>query len=410
MTIASAIGLVKGFVYAEVLGSHALGYYGLVLIVSQFGVGVCSWGVMSALNYRLPIAFGKQAERLDETIDRSLGAVLATSTLTGVGYLIVVAALAPSDANVWLALSLASVITVATVALEFCLLLLRAEGRLLPLATIYITRSTLAAVLGAVAGSLWGYLGVIGAELGSILVVIAVARGRWVRLSPRRPTVDWVRPLIRWGVPLAVANTVVSATFLLDRVWVASTLSSRLGQYTFASYAVFGWAAVLGVLSQSTAPRLLRELGSGLEIRAVRTKAVLICVAICVAGLPGLAVLHFARPWLAQHLFPGYATGLEAMAILYIGGLLSVMSFPGFILGALRPSALLWTSGIGAATAAAGGAIMAASGAGLMSFAWVFVISQLVTAMLKLALLERVVRRPRAADTVRINAHLGSPA
>jgi hypothetical protein len=61
---------------------HALGYCGLIVIVAQFGVNFSSWGIMSALNYQLPISFGRDHPDRQLTVDRSFGAVLVTSAVS----------------------------------------------------------------------------------------------------------------------------------------------------------------------------------------------------------------------------------------------------------------------------------------------------------------------------------------
>ena len=45
-------------VFALILGADDLAYYGLLLIVLQFGVNFSQWGVMTGLNVELPLALG----------------------------------------------------------------------------------------------------------------------------------------------------------------------------------------------------------------------------------------------------------------------------------------------------------------------------------------------------------------
>jgi O-antigen/teichoic acid export membrane protein len=409
MTIASVIGLAKGVVYGKVLGAQALGYYGLALLVTQFGVGVCSWGIMSALNVQLPMAFGRSDPDVQEVADRSLGAVLVTSAITGVIYLAVITAVSPRDRNTWAALSLAALLTLVTVVFEFCLLMLRSEGRLVPLAKAYLARSLVAVALGAAAGAALGYLGVIAAELAALVLMIAVAGRRWLRLRVRRPRLSSAIWFMRWGAPLTVANLVVAATFTTDRAFVAASLSkSSLGQYTFASFVVIAWAAVLGMLAQSTAPRLFVEYGRGTELRQVQLISLRVTLQICALGFVGLAILLLARGWLRHHAFSGFDAALHVMPILYLGGLISILGFPGFLVS-LRPKLAMLPAILGTVVAVVGGALLASRGAHLEAFAWLFTITQAITVVAKLGSLEWIVRRPRESDHRRPTAGVIPP-
>jgi O-antigen/teichoic acid export membrane protein len=399
MAGAAALGLLKGLLLANVLGARGLGYYGLVVIVTQFGTYVSNWGILSALNNQLPIALGRGDDDVGEIVGRSLGALLASIAITAALYVAVVTALAPEDRDVWVALSFAAVVTAATTLCEFHFLLLRVQRRLLPLGAMYLLRAVAAIALGVAAGALWGYRGVIASELIALLLAILVARRLWLRyVRPARPTRARTLWLIRWGAPLLLANVIVTLSFAVDRVFVAAALPDELGQYIFASFAVVAWLAVSGMLGQAVAPQLLYEYGAGESLRRVRTKALRLSGLVGGLGVGGLLGLLVLRGWLADGIFADYEAGLEAMPILYLGGLVSVLAFPGFLLHALRPELSLLAAGLGALAAVVGGAVLAARGADLNSFAWLFVTSQVVVTAVMLVAVEWLARHPAAVS------------
>jgi O-antigen/teichoic acid export membrane protein len=399
MAAAAALGLLKGIFFAKVLGAQGLGYYGLVMIVTQFGTYLSNWGILSALNNQLPMALGRGDADVDEIVGRSLGALLASTGITAALYVAIVTALAPADRDVWVALSLAAVVTAATTVCEFHFLLLRVQRRLLPLASMYLLRAIAAIALGVGAGALWGYRGVIVSEFVALALAIWVARRRWLpHVLPAKPTRERTLWLIRWGAPLLIANVIVTLSFAVDRVFVAAALPDELGQYIFASFAVVAWLAVSGMLGQAVAPQLLYEYGAGESLRRVRAKALRVSGLVAGLGIGGLLALLAVRGRLADGIFSDYGPGLDAMPILYLGGLVSLLAFPGFLLHALRPELSLLAAGLGAMAAVTGGVVLATRGAGLNDFAWLFVTSQVVVTAVILVAVEWLTRHPAAVS------------
>jgi O-antigen/teichoic acid export membrane protein len=377
MAASSALGLVKGLVYAKVLDPTGFGYYGLVVLVMQYGLYLSSWGLLNALNNHLPIAFGRGRSDTVELLDRSLGALLVTSLITAAGYLAVVLVASPGNRDQTLALSFAAVMTVITTFTEFHVLVLRVQQRVVPMAGMYLLRACLAIALGAVAGALWGYRGVIGAETVTFVVVIVTTRALWLR-DVRLARPDWTvaRRLIRSGSPLMVSNMIVALSLTSDRIYVAAALPDQFGQYAFASLVVVGWSATVAMLEQSVAPRLLHDYGAGTSLREIRRRALRIAGGLGVAGVAGLGLLLLVQQPLADGFLSKYAPALEVMPALWVGGVLALLAFPGFILHAIRPGFSVIASGVAAVVAIGGGAVLAAGSPSLTDYAWLFVASQ----------------------------------
>jgi len=394
MAASSVLGLVKGLVFAKILGADQLGAYGLVLLVSQFGLYLANWGIMSALNNQLPIALGRGEPEVDALVNRSLGALVLSCSVTAAIYVAVVLALGPGDDDVLLALLAASIVTLVTTVCEFQFLLLRVHRRLAALGRMYLLRGGAAIALGVAAGAAWGFVGIIVSELLVLALVVAVSRQAWLRhVRVDRPNRADLRWLMARGAPLMVANLLIIGTFTIDRVFVAARLPDEFGQYTLASFVVVGWLAVTGILNQAVAPQLLFEYGQGRSLLAVRRHALRITGLIALPGALGLLVLAGATNWAKDSVLAEFGPGLDAMLILYVGGLVSVVALPGFLLHALRPAFSTGAAILGALVALAGGAALSAGEPEINDFAWLFVASQAVTTAAMLGGVEWVVRR-----------------
>jgi O-antigen/teichoic acid export membrane protein len=393
MGLASFIGLVKTAVLAKVLGVEDLGLYGLAVIVTQFGVHLGNWGILSALNNQLPLALGRGEERTPGLVGRALGAVILASALTGVVYLLVVLAL-PGSSDVRFALALALALVVATTLFEFILLLLRVERRLLPLGAMYVVRAVLAVALGAAAGVLWGFTGVIAVEVAILVAIALAARQRWLpAVRVWRPRAAETRWLVSWGAPIMVANLIVVGSASIDRLFVAAVLPDELGQYIFATIVVTAWLAVSGILAQALAPKYLFEHGAGLDLTAIRRKALRVMALAGAGGLLGLPILLLAVDALRSGAYSEFRAGLDVMPILYLGGLLNLLAFPGFLLAALRPSLATAAAAAGALVGLGAGAVLSTRDPSLSDFAWAFVASQAAVLLVVALGVEALVRR-----------------
>lgn len=405
MTAAAVIGLAKGVVFAKVLGPRDLGYYGLTLLVLQFGLLLSNWGILNALNNFLPVALGRGDRSVDELRRGGLGALLATAFLTSAAYLVVIVAIDPPDSNVKIALALAAGTTLLATLSEFFLVLLRVEHRLVELSSTYLLRSILAIGLGAAAGAGFGYVGAIVSEFCALLVSILLCWRTWLPgVIPHWPGVAGVRRLVRLGGPLLISNLTVAATFTIDRLFVAGALPDQFGQYTFATIAVVAWAAVAGMLNQAIAPPLLQEMGGGSSFAEVRARAIRITVAIAAIGVVGLGCLLVAAGLLRSEYLSEYKLGFEVLPVLYLGGLIATCAFPGFMLNVVRPSYVVAAAGLAAAVSVVGSTVATVTEAGLQAFAWVFTGSQVIATIMVLVGLWAEARRARTIGGGRVRS------
>jgi O-antigen/teichoic acid export membrane protein len=393
MGLASLVGLVKMVVFAKVLGVDDLGLYGLAVLVTQFGVHLGSWGILSALNNQLPIALGRGEASVPALVGRALGATLLALVTTGALYVAVVLLVLPGSGGVRTAMVVAAAFVAATTVFEFVLLLLRVERRLLPLAAMYVARAVVALALGAGAGALWGFGGVIAVEVGVLLVIAGSARRRWLpTVRVWRPRLAETRWLLSRGLSLMVANLIVVGATAVDRVYVAAVLPDELGQYIFATIVVTAWVALSGILTQALAPKYLFEHGAGLPLRAVRRSALRVLARALIGGAVMLPLLFLALAAARRGAFADYRAGLDVMPILFLGGLLNLLAFPGFILAALKPSLATAAAAAGATAAVGGGALLTRLEPDLADFAWLFVASQATVLVVVLGSVELLVR------------------
>lgn len=402
MVAASTIGLIKNLVFAKILGVDQLAYYGIVVLVLQYGLYAANWGILNGLNFRLPIAYGRADAEPENAAQRALGALLLTTAVTAALYLALVFAVHSGDPSTRTALALAALTVSVTTIAEFFVLMLRVRRELIPLALTFLMRALLAVALGAVAGAEFGFEGVVVAELGAVIVVVAVATWRWLpALRPRRPDWSETRSLIRIGVPLTVSNLAVAGTYTVDRIFVAGALpSEQFGQYTFASIVVIAAFAISGIIGQVIGPQVLFEHGAGLELAGVRQRMLRVAAALATAAAAGFAVLLGLIEIARDGLFEEYGPGLDVMPILYLGASFAVLNIYGIVLWAAREFVLVMlTSLLGVAVAGAGGVLLTAGDPSLEDFAWLFVAAQ-GTSTVAVGLATEVWSRRRRRDSV----------
>ena len=394
MSLAAAVGLAKNLVYAGVLGVEELAYYGIVLLVLQFGVYVSNWGILNGLNYELPVAYGRGDRDPDTAAERALGALLATSGATALIYLLGVLALeGPGDSR--LALSLAALLVLATTVGEFFILMLRVRRQLVPLSIGSLVRALALLVGGALAGAAFGFVGVVLAETAALLAVTVLLRTLWLPgLRPRRPARAETIELMRVGLPLTISNVLVAGIFTLDRIFVAVSLpTDDFGQYTFASIVVVAAFAASGILSQLVAPQVLYEHGAGLALRDLRLRMLRITAAIAALSVIGFGVLVGLTELASHGVFEEYSAGLDTMRILYLGGVLAVLNIYGVALWAARRFMLvMWVTAVGVLVALAGGLVLVAGDPTIEDFAWLFVAAQ-ATSTIGMAIATEIVFR-----------------
>lgn len=378
MITASAIGLIKNLVFAKVLGVDELAFYGIVVLVLQYGLYVANWGILNGLNFRLPISYGRAEAAPEEGARRALGALMLTTIATAAVYLAVVQTFGPDDPDTRTALSLAALSVGVTTIAEFYVLLLRVRRELIPLALTFLGRAVLAVALGAVAGAQFGFEGVVISEVLAIAMVIAFATRRWLPpMSPRWPDRVETIALIRIGIPLTISNIAVAGTYTVDRVFVAGSLPDEFGQYTFASIVVIAAFAISGIVGQVIGPQVLFEYGSGLSLRDVRRRLLRITLLLGIGAAIGFVLLTGLIALVRDGLFREYGSGLDLMPILYIGATFAVLNIYGVVLWAARRFVLVMLmSALGTFVAIAGGLALASGDPNVRDFAWLFVAAQ----------------------------------
>jgi O-antigen/teichoic acid export membrane protein len=393
MALASALGLVKNVAYAVILGPEALGLYGLMLLVNEYGLHLTHWALLNGLNTELPERYGRGDRDADDTVRRTFGALLITASVTAGVYAMLVVTISDGDAR--FVLLAGAVLTVLTVFAEFCALVLRSRQQVRAMARTYLLRVSVALVLGTVGGALAGVKATVALEVVALLVALSALLFVWLPdVRPRRPQLAETRRLMRLGLPLMISAILVGATLTVDRLLVATRLPDEFGQYVFATYVVIACAATAAMLNNAIAPRLLYELGAGASLPQLRTEVRRIAVRVVVVGGLGLALLLPATEIAAGGPLAQYAVGLEAMRVLYLGGVMMVLAGVfGWLLVAARRLGLV--AGINAALAfgAVGAGVLVALGSpAVIDFAWVFAGSQCAAAVLVAFAAERAVR------------------
>lgn len=398
MALAAGLGLIKGFVFAGVVGSRDFGFYSLALLVGQYGQFAANLGIFNVIQNRLPQAYGRGDAGIEDQIRTALASLAVTTTVTMSPYFVIVAFVAPVSDDLRTTLLLAGVITVLGSALEFYLAVLRARRRLQPLGWIQLVRSFLALAVGIPLGAALGFGGIIGAEALALLVAASVG----IREVPSTPTLRAaaeVLGLVRVGLPLMLVNVMIVAGVSIDRLFVASALPDELGQYTFSALVVVAWIAIGGVVNQVVVPQLLFDRGAGADAALLRRKLRRYMGAVVVVGVVGVALLTGLIEIVGDRVFSDFKAGLDIMPIMFAGGAASMLTLPLLVLQALRPRWALLVSGSVLMLLTVGSTIVALGEPSLTRFAVVFAGSQLVGALLAVAAVEAVLdgRRARPA-------------
>ena len=400
MAAVFSLGALKILVFAKILGAEELAYYGLVLLVVQFGVPLSQWGIMAGLNVELPLALGRGESDTHLMVERGLGAVITAGLATAGIYLVVVTAIGPSDPNVSFALSFAALTTLLAILTEFAILILRAQRRLINLAGVYLTRNSLVVAFGTAAGLTWGYRGVILGEIVALVTAIGFAILVWrIDMRPRWPDWHMTRFLLTAGGPLLISVSLVTGAFLVDRGFVASVIPSQFGQYTFASVVLVASISVQATINQVIPPRLLFERGGGLSLTDLLQRLNRLAAKIVGAGVAGFALLIAVIGLMRNTLFSEYSAALDVMPILYVGAVLGLMAiYEVELIAARRFRMIVLINGTGLIVALTAAVLVTVAGPSLTAYAWVFVVGRAVTA---LALAVAAVTVTREADRSR---------
>jgi hypothetical protein len=395
MATGSAIGLARYALFAKILGVDDFGYYGLILLVLPFGVYLAHWGSLHTLNVELPIAYGRGRAGIAGIEDRALGAVLLTSTISAAAYVGVLWSVDFSDEDAKTALLLAAPIVFATTVSEFYILVFRVRGALVRLGSLYLIRASAAFCLGGLGAVLWGYKGAVLLEMAATAIAICVGAA-WVHIVPRRPLVAETVARIAAGFPLLLMDLVMATRYATDRWFVATALPDQFGQYTFASLTVISFFVVYAVLYQAFVPQLLYEHGRGLSLLGLRARARRLCLAIVAAGTAGFPIVAALSEWLSRGIFEQYAPAFDLVPILYLGGVASLVPLYSVVVLASRRFYLVaLATASGAAVGIVGGFFLLTQAPRIRDFAWLFLISQLVSAVGAIAAAEWVVHTGR---------------
>lgn len=398
MALAAGLGLIKGFVFAGVVGSLDFGFYSLAILVGQYGQFAANLGIFNVIQNRLPQAYGRGDAGVEDQVRTALASLAVTTTLMMTPYFGIVAFVAPVSGDLRATLLLAGVVTVLGSALEFYLAVLRARRRLQPLARVQLVRSGLALTAGIPLGAALGFGGIIGAEALALLVAALIGI-REVPSAPRLRAGADVLALVRVGLPLMLVNILIVAGVSIDRLFVASVLPDDLGQYTFSTLVVVAWIAVAGIVNQVVVPQLLFDRGAGAGATLLRRRIRRYMSAVAVVGVVGAALLRGVIELVGDRVFGDFEAGLDIMPVMFVGGAASMLSLPVLVLQALRPRWALLVSGTVLTLLTAGSTVVALGEPSLTRFAVAFAASQLAGALLAVAAVEAELGGSRSANS-----------
>jgi hypothetical protein len=399
MFISSAIGLLRNVALAPIIGAHQLGYYGLMLLVVQFSVYATTWGVLDSFNVELPVAYGASDPEIPQLEAKTFSSVLVPTALATLTFLVAVAVVNPNDPSVRDALLLAAPVAVLGAIFEYYLLVLRARQRLMPLSSLFLLRAVLAIGLGVLGGALAGFHGVAVADIVASLAVVLACIRLMPDIRPARPDLQNLVRHVRAGIPLAASLAAVTLTYTVDRLFVAANLKNDFGQYTFAAMVVPTAIVVKGIFRQMIYPQILYDFGAGIPIAELRGRVWKLTLGTIALGMLAVGVLVVFANTIGDGVFPGYGPGLHTMPVLLFGSILSVAAVSEVVIMAGRRFHLLTIATLAAlVTTVAGCAVVTMTGKSIMRYAWVFVISQIVLAVITTVMAARLAEAPAATS------------
>lgn len=402
--VGGALGLLKAFAYARILGSQNFGYYALGVVFSSYWQIAAELGICRALECRLPLLYGAQRDVEGRQLRNHAAAQLAALGALFVPALALVcwrggALMGTLDSDSRLVFLLAGVMSTATMFMGLVAVDLRSRGRIVPLGWLGLGRTLGNLTVGVGAAHAWGVPGLLVAEtcVAAAMFVGFAWRGcdqfRFC-FGDRGAT----RTLIRIGLPVAGRNLVNGLCRTLDRWIVSATIGiAAFGQYAFAMLIVSAADVLFASVWSHVGPAVSRRASRDGDLAGA-----LVGLARQASILAGFAVLGYLPfVWVSaavvERWFPQFAASGSLMAILYWGGAVELVSFFDWIpMAAQRTRPLFLSTAITASVAAIALAAAMHSHASATTFAWVFVGGRAIHLAGQLAAAAAVVRDGRS--------------
>jgi O-antigen/teichoic acid export membrane protein len=397
MLLASGFGLLKGFVFAHVLGDKGFGYYALMLLAAAYGQYLCTLGVADGVGRELPIRYGsgdiKGANRIR---NRAVSTTLAIASSIGAIYIVVIS-LIKIETPTRLALAMALPFVACNVLFNNSLLDLRGRQQNVTYALLFMARNGAALVLGVLAALSFGLFGVLAVEclvslLGFACFVFWLSSSFRFDFSGLHETTQ----VAKIGLPFMLNSLVKNTSRSIDRWFVGIGFGiAVLGKYAFVLLIANIGIVIATIMDQFFLPRLLYDYGAGKsDLRGFFRVVQEIMLVIALAGAVGFVPFMIAYRYFTSHYFVQFHETATLASIVYVGTVFQTMNlFEWVSVGSGRGAPLLGVNAVVAAVIAGAAATAFCLHAELVQFAWIFTWGAFLCLVTQYLLARRVCRR-----------------
>jgi O-antigen/teichoic acid export membrane protein len=377
MGSAGVLGLLKGLLYARILGSEEMGFYSLYTLIASYGAYVCTLGLYRGLDCVLPAQYGAGADREADRIRNGAAGVILILSLAflllfsaGSGILLPARFRRPSMAPV------AASLTVTTVLFGLAVQELRSRKKTLAMALIVCVKSVLVVGLAPLLALWYGSVGILFME--SLISLLVFAFAAKVTCRDFRFTVvrmHELKPLLMVGVPLTLNYFVTDLLLSLDRWCVASTFGIvSLGQYSFALLLVSGGEIVRNTVWSHIGPHAANQFGVDRDAKAFMNRLHRLSLALILMFIAGWLPFRYAVHQIIPHYFKEYLQSGELMSVLYWGVCIQVLDQYEWVpMTFLKTGRLLFLTVLVACATGVLFAVAIAWAWPLAAFAWIYV-------------------------------------
>ncbi|MEQ9667163.1 lipopolysaccharide biosynthesis protein [Coleofasciculus sp. G2-EDA-02] len=329
MLLSGLIGLVKISVYAKLLTPIEFGYYSLSLLLSTYGMYICSCGLYEGSMGLFPRWYGEgRSKDVESSRNKIAGFTVISSLALSICIGILLASNILPDMSTGIAILMAGLF--AGVSTLFLLLLADIRSRLMTFefGIIMFLRSILSIFLGTLLARKYGYVGILGSEIfitGFITAIIA--RHTIHNFSWNFSEFLALKPIFRVGLPLMLNGFVTSAASNIDRFFVISKWGSTIfGYYSFAMILATGASLIQSILYQQISPEILYRIGRGDSpnklLANLNRFIIIIFVFLVLFGYPFAVMIK----WLIYNYFPEYLPAYSMIPIIYVGASVIIVS------------------------------------------------------------------------------------
>ena len=329
MAIAGLIGLIKSYAFAFVLGAEDFGYYNLTVIICNYLIMLCSFGLIEGLTVKLPWYHGEgRTEAIRSYIANTFVRYLLVGVLTTIGLTLIGKFVAGTLQIKPEVLLLGGLLAIHSGLLTLMVTDALSAGHIVGFGKISVLRNASTLCFGLVGAYFFQYEGAVVGELLAIFTMIVGILYRHEYIFHSRafyhPGVK-LGFLYREGMPVLRHNLLILFQQSLDKWLVLFFLGvSALGQYSFAMIIMAGFLLVHVSVGRHVGPRMIRKTAQGVPLRESLIWLLKVIGLILAVSLPLGVVIVVGAKWLLVPSFPEYGEGASIIPVVTLASIVQV--------------------------------------------------------------------------------------